>query len=255
MHRQLDLWWRWSRRPKLRSRTAVLCWGSTETVKRDGSVESFERIQKIADLQDRDVLEIGCGDGRVTVHLAGIPKRLVAIDLDKRQLAIARDLTSTACFQCGSGEKLAFKSDSFDVVLFTLSLHHQDSATALHEAHRVVRPDGVVVILEPDPKSEFERLSSLVRDETEPLERAQEAIAECDLVLDFSDSFDAEWFFDDKRELYSYLARDCGRELDAHLVARIAGFLQERVHSRPLPIRDGTLIQRLRKPQALHFDT
>ena len=208
-------------------------------VRCDGSVATSEKILEIAHLRDGDVLEIGCGDGRVTARLAGIPKMLVAIDPDRQLLAIARGLSSFACFQCGSGEALGFKDASFDVVLFTLSLHHQDSTTALQEAHRVVRPGGVVVVLEPLRNSEFERLCSLVRDETDQLDRAQEAIQQGDLLLELSESFDVTWLFDDERELIAYLARDCGRALDPELLDRIAGFLQGRFRSRPLPSRTG----------------
>ncbi len=65
----------------------------------------------VADLKGRRVLEIGCGDGRVTAMLAGIPQRLVAIDPDAGCIEKARHQIAEAVFAAGSGEALPFGAE------------------------------------------------------------------------------------------------------------------------------------------------
>lgn len=73
------------------------------------------------------ILEIGCGDGRLTWQYAGLAESLVGIDVRTDSLAGAlrdkrarrHDRTS---FLEASGARLPFRSDSFDHALFTLSL-------------------------------------------------------------------------------------------------------------------------------------
>ena len=87
------------------------------------------------------LLEIGCGDGRITAQLAGKATCLVAVDPSAEDLLNAARRVDKALFSRASGVQLPFADRSFDTVLFTLSLHHQDSRLALKEAGRVV-PTG-----------------------------------------------------------------------------------------------------------------
>ena len=47
-------------------------------------------ILKYTSLQNQVVLEIGCGDGRVTTYLADRPRQLVALDPDVSRLKQAQ---------------------------------------------------------------------------------------------------------------------------------------------------------------------
>lgn len=73
------------------------------------------------------VLEVGCGDGRLTRRILGAARHLEAIDADRDQIIRAREFTSRLLrrrvrYEVGSAESLPFGPRSFDVVLFSWSL-------------------------------------------------------------------------------------------------------------------------------------
>ncbi len=47
-------------------------------MKNDSDRRIFQKILHFASLENKDVLEIGCGNGRITSLLAGKPKHLIA---------------------------------------------------------------------------------------------------------------------------------------------------------------------------------
>lgn len=161
-------------------------------------------IQKLAALEDKTVLEIGCGDGNLSVKLACNTRRYIAMDPDKEAIACARQLSGSADFLMGAGENLPCADASFDLVIFILSLHHQNSRQALLEAHRVLNPAGRVIILEPSADGEFQQFFHLFDDETEALTSAARAIrhSRFDLIRQKVFSVPAE--FEDFSELCQY---------------------------------------------------
>ncbi len=106
---------------------------------------------------DARVLEVGCGSGPVTRVLAGWPGvgEAVGIDPWATIIAKARELSTGVAnlsFRQGDGHALPFADASFDVVVFhTTLLHMHDPATALAEAHRVLRVGGWLSVFDPDP--------------------------------------------------------------------------------------------------------
>jgi len=77
------------------------------------------------------VLEIGCGDGRLTLRLARLGAIVEAIDPDADSIRLARRALRRALpperarhVRCrvGEGEHLDFPDESFDRVLFSWSL-------------------------------------------------------------------------------------------------------------------------------------
>lgn len=122
------------------------------------------------------ILEVGCGDGALAALLADHALGYRAIDPDSEAIQKARARGSRVVFDIGDGEALAFDSATFDVVIFPLSLHHQDGARALEEAHRVLTGEGRVLALEPDTGGELQQLFHLFNDETEALARARAAL-------------------------------------------------------------------------------
>jgi len=70
---------------------------------RDGITVS--KILQFADLRDKEVLEIGCGDGRITSQLVEKTKRLVAIDPDAENIAEAKENMSGVDLRIGYGEE------------------------------------------------------------------------------------------------------------------------------------------------------
>lgn len=107
-------------------------------------------------LADKRLLEIGCGAGHYTRQLAPLCSAIIATDPDSAAIDRARATLAmpNVTYRAMAAEDLAgLKDDAFQVVVFTLSLHHVPHASmrrAIDEALHVVDPDGSIVFLEPD---------------------------------------------------------------------------------------------------------
>ncbi len=84
-------------------------------------------IERYVGLKGRRILEIGCGDGRLTRQFAPLASSVVAIEPDSAKIARARRLATSAgisnvSFRVGSAERLRHSGDQFEVALFSWSL-------------------------------------------------------------------------------------------------------------------------------------
>lgn len=216
-------------------------------MEQDRDCITLSKILQFADLGDQEVLEIGCGDGRITSQLVGKAKRLVAIDPDAANIVEAKQNTKGAGFRIGSGECLEFPSASFDVILFTLSLHHQNSRLALREAKRVLRDHGRVVILEPVNDGEIEQVCNFFHDEAQALQNTLRAIAASDFEVERSEVFYTYWEFKNENELYEWLFTYYQKPFDNNLVVLIGGLLGNKLKVSPIFLQDKIMIVSLRK--------
>jgi len=100
---------------------------------------------------DDAVLELGCGYGRVSVHLAKRAKRVVGVDVSEESLTLARALAGpdTRCeFLLMDALHMSFPDGSFDVVACIqngICAFGVSQSALLCEALRVVRPGGLLV--------------------------------------------------------------------------------------------------------------
>jgi len=81
-------------------------------------------LRGVAEWRGRRVLEIGCGEGRLTERLAGLGARVHAIDADAALLRTARRrLTprygSRVRFRVGTADSLEHYAESFDLVVYS----------------------------------------------------------------------------------------------------------------------------------------
>lgn len=84
-------------------------------------------LQRITDWHRKNVLEIGCGEGRLTQRLVQLGAIVHAIDPDARLVRKARarlpqDFKKSVRYKTGQAERLAHADRSFDVVVFAWSL-------------------------------------------------------------------------------------------------------------------------------------
>jgi ubiquinone/menaquinone biosynthesis C-methylase UbiE len=84
-------------------------------------------IQRHVGLKARRILEIGCGDGRLTRQFAPLASSVVAIEPDAAKIAVARRLAasegiSNVSFRVAAAERLRLGGDPFEVALFSWSL-------------------------------------------------------------------------------------------------------------------------------------
>lgn len=111
-------------------------------------------------LPPMDVVDIGCGEGYLTIEVARWARRVIAIDRSPAVLARARDLAArrhvtNIVWKKGDVEKLPLEAASMDLALLSQTLHHAPHpARAVAEAARVLRPGGRVLLLDLRPHEE-----------------------------------------------------------------------------------------------------
>ncbi len=117
--------------------------------RRDRLVELFKNY---VTLESSTVLEIGCGNGRYGLLLSSFVKEYVGIDSDEEYVLLAQETNKKSMNQrylVGRAQNIPL-TETFDIVFYANSWHFiKDYSTALKETLRVLKPTGIVVILEP----------------------------------------------------------------------------------------------------------
>jgi SAM-dependent methyltransferase len=108
----------------------------------------FQALEaELPDWREKQILDVGCGTGAILKRL-GNPERNVGIDLAPEAISFCRQRGLDNVRQ-GDICALPFEDASFDAVICSSVLYHEwvaDVAGAVREMHRVLRPDGVLVV-------------------------------------------------------------------------------------------------------------
>ena len=97
------------------------------------------------------VLELGCGTGTTSVHIAPYVNKIEAIDISEKMLEIAREKSIKAgieniSFTCGTLIGHNAETDYFDAVLGLHVLHLlPDRQAVVSEIARILKPGGIFV--------------------------------------------------------------------------------------------------------------
>jgi 2-polyprenyl-3-methyl-5-hydroxy-6-metoxy-1,4-benzoquinol methylase len=133
----------------------------------------YDRLYKEAPIRDEDrayawiarqlykvipnalsVLDVACGGGdffRAMGHFYKSPARFNGIDISNEALAIARKEYPDAAYSLSTAEAMPFESRSFDAVTCLGSLEHfLNIEQALAEVKRVLRPNGIFLVMVPN---------------------------------------------------------------------------------------------------------
>lgn len=107
------------------------------------------------------VLDIACGTGAVSRLAAERVKpdgSVVGLDINPGMIEVARSVASSEvdmAWQTGSAESMPLPDNEFDVVLCQLGLQFMaDKTAALEEMHRVLKPDGRLILSVAGPSPE-----------------------------------------------------------------------------------------------------
>ena len=120
----------------------------------DGPREPPEHLREFVESLPRvsDALDLGCGDGVLTVHLGA--ERITAADVSAVALERARRQERIAAednvVELEPDAPLPFGDGEFDLVLCAETIEHiRDLQLLLSEARRVLRPGGTLAITTP----------------------------------------------------------------------------------------------------------
>jgi ubiquinone/menaquinone biosynthesis C-methylase UbiE len=111
-------------------------------------------VEIVAAADPRDLLDIGTGTGRMLEILAPRVEQALGIDQSREMLSVARVNLERAGLVNGRVRRddmyqLALPGGSFDAVVIHQVLHYADRpAAAIAEAARVLRPSGILVLVD-----------------------------------------------------------------------------------------------------------
>ncbi len=138
-------------------------------------------------LKDKQVLDLGCGDGTWSVLLARLGAYVTGLDVSPKAVELAKaraDLNevSDRCeFVCAPVETASLRRDEFDIVWGQAFLHHllDDLDRVLSNVIQAARPGGRLIFVEPlNLNQSLRRLRLLIpvsmdaTPDERPLERA-----------------------------------------------------------------------------------
>ncbi len=137
---------------------------------RSGQEQSFgrpvhESVLRLGYLPPREhlrILDVGSGQGYFLLAASEAGHHVIGIDVSRESVRISNTISQTARACVASGQHLPFESNAFDVVTYWGTLeHHQDMRQALDECHRVIKPDGQIILRVPNRQFWVDRLRSL----------------------------------------------------------------------------------------------
>jgi len=89
-------------------------------MKENSCQKIFETINLFCDINNKIILEIGCGNGRISSLLADKAKKLFGIDPDAGKIHEARNNLPSCNLIIGSGESICFFIESITITITCL---------------------------------------------------------------------------------------------------------------------------------------
>jgi ubiquinone biosynthesis O-methyltransferase len=130
---------------------AYALWHASELGALTEQIENDLLIELLGDVAGQQVLDVGCGDGAVSVYLAQRGALVTGIDASEDMVRAAKKRSAASrrhvAFAAATAERLPFPDASFDAVLAKTVLCFVDDADAVvREIARVLKPGGRFVI-------------------------------------------------------------------------------------------------------------
>lgn len=114
--------------------------------------KAFKRmIGKLGNLDDKKVLDVGCGTGRWSKIFRNLGAKVTGIDLSEIRLENNKEKIAGVDFKCMSVTELDFANETFDVINSVTVLQHipyKLKEKAINEIVRVTKKNGYFALLE-----------------------------------------------------------------------------------------------------------
>lgn len=116
------------------------------------------KLLKLIKTKKGILLDVGCGTGVLLPYASKYCDIYIGLDQSKGMVRSAIQKYGKASFLIGDGEKLPFRDEGINTIVFHGSLHHMSNLDlVLNEVQRVLTKSGRLVMLEPN------RLNPLIR--------------------------------------------------------------------------------------------
>lgn len=179
-------------------------------------IQLYHRAVKDIDLQDKDIVEVGCGQGAGGVFLLQYknPRSYIGIDLSEKAIELCQSISTfpNGKWIQGSADALPIPDNSVDVVVNMESSHCYLSMTQfLSEVKRVLRPDGYMAFADLRRCTKVEELDNTIR------ASGLDVLERCDITPQVVDSLNR---ISDRRKAhinatYSKIWRQAVRDITA----------------------------------------
>ena len=123
---------------------------------KNSETEKLKNNSQIFRFSDSQVLDVACGTADSTIALAkaGVP-RVVGVDISEGMLKVGEkkieelNLNSVISLKVEDCENLSFNDNTFDAAFIAFGIRNfEDKKKGLKELHRVLKPNGHLLILE-----------------------------------------------------------------------------------------------------------
>jgi SAM-dependent methyltransferase len=128
--------------------------------KADALIDVTRRL--LGEPAEQAVLDVGCGIGLTDEHLRGRFGTLHGVDTAHEAVALAAKRNPDVGYQVYDGSRLPYEEGRFDLAFAICVLHHVpvgDWVPFARELARVVRPGGLVVVVEHNPRNPLTRVA------------------------------------------------------------------------------------------------
>ena len=129
------------------------------------SIQLYHLVATGADIEGKDILEVGCGRGGGLSYIYRYlsPNFVTGVDLNRKAINFCNKKYSTERikFLQANAQKLKFQKDSFDVVINIESSHRYSQIDLfLDEVYRVLKPNGFFLFADFGDNIEIEKLNT-----------------------------------------------------------------------------------------------
>ena len=120
-------------------------------------IKHFKKLINRPFTTDSRVLDLGCGAGAfIRRFSSGSAAACFGVDISFSAIQRARQKQDGIHYLLADMASLSFKEESFDVVIFSGTLHHfLDLKTPLHQACRILKKGGCLVSFDPNRHNPF----------------------------------------------------------------------------------------------------
>lgn len=140
----------------------------------------YDIFSNIVELKNKVIVDVGCGEGKLTKEISKVCKYIYGLDLEEVILKIESSNIENIKFLYGLGQNIPLETNSVDIIIFFKSFHHipkENMEHSIKEIKRILKKNGTVCFVEPLPiLNSYYEFSRLVNDEEEILKFSYKVI-------------------------------------------------------------------------------